>query len=446
MTEKFTYYWYIDSVWVQIYPMNNGMKLSKRIHEDWEGIYTNDLEGSFNLIDADFDIIVDLIPTNILFQVYENGTNITGTLIWSGSITQFNDFDYATKTVVCKSFFPLDDYASILSVIDSELETIINLDTEYDINYEFDGTITTKAQKIENIITPLLGLTFDFDVSDCWYDSEPIDLGKIRIADMKDITWLDAPSPNTAERKKITLKRILEWVQIMFRGYWYLDGTDLKFKTPADFVTNILNYEAKLIHKKNRKYDLNKEFKTETIKWNANNQPYVIGSNDAWDESIALISYTNGTKKLTYSLEDLCTRFTPSVGEYNFNGWFMAYVDNATDDVEKQIVTNTLINLENGHLCSQNIIYYFYRDYIHTNQINYTYDRITETVKPTHFKPFIELDEFQTILPSIASVYDGIRFELDGTDEIIGRTIEQSTDLNTNITTFKCFEFMNSIN
>jgi hypothetical protein len=131
------------------------------------------------------------------------------------------------------------------------------------------------------------------------------------------------------------------------------------------------------------------------------------------------------------------TYYNPvELDSWNTDGWFMAFVDPADDYLE---VYETV---ENGRLQLSKIINNYYRNYNFTNSVRYKYNNVQETIQPTLFREIIQLEEFETVLDSANVFYDGIIYE-NSTRVKTGRTMEQRTNLNTNITTFICHEFSN---
>jgi hypothetical protein len=268
-----------------------------------------------------------------------------------------------------------------------------------------------------------------------------IELDQIRLANLKNMAWLETVD-STHERKKISLKKILEIVEFLFRGYAYMDNDYLKFKAPIDLVTNILDASLLTSHLYQRYYQYDKRYSFEQLKYNETNMPYEEGLNGEYDEADCIIDYTTTTQEsIIYDLKQVASRYVPEITDINLDGWFIAHVDNGDDYATFKNLIGTATPYENGYLLPANIIGYNYRDYIWTNKTNYTYFGIQETVEPTHFKPFIRMPDFTTILDSVLTFYDGIRFYGGGDKYDIGRVYKQKTNLNTNQTTFESYLF-----
>lgn len=443
MIEKYTYYLYLNSVWTLIEPLNNDLKLAYKINEQFEGMALKELEGSFVLSEPYFTQINSIYSSNTALEIkiYELDLSLVETEIYYGRINNFNDYNYNEKTVILKDFETIDQSHELIELIGKESEKYINQGTSYQINSVDDGLITNASYKFANIINSLLPGSLVFSATSAWYNTALFDFGKLRLADINDLTNFSGDgSP-----KRITLKRLIEIIQTLKFCYVYVDGNNLKFKTVDEFVVNILDISTELEYIKIKRFDSSKKYLTEIINYSVNN-----GSSGSYptgfDEDTALIEYSyNTVNNKKYDLKDVQTFFNPTEFNYNTDCWYFAFVEN-TDFLELYELTDSGNDYENGRLMAENIIYHNYRDYLYTNNINYTYNTIQETVKPTHYRPFIELPDVQQVLPSIATFIDGIKYEVDGTDEMIGRVWEMSTDLDSGITTFKSFEFMNSIN
>jgi hypothetical protein len=441
MTEKFTYYMYLDATWTEVAIFNNELSLVYKVDENNEDTTLKELEGGFSVKDSVFDALIDVLPEPVLFRIYENGDILTGDLVIFCGITEFNDIDYNQKTMGVKSFDYFSNSHLLVNLIENGADGYIDIGTAYDIDYDLDGTITSKAYKFENIIDPFLGI-LNFNIHNAWYDTEMIGLDQIRFANLKDIAWVQSVDA-TRDRKKINLKKILEIIQVMFRGHAYMDDDYLRFKAPVDLVTNIYDASLETTHLYQRYYQYDKRFAIEQIKYNPTNQIYTLGNNGPYEESDCIIDYERTIKESNiYNLQEICTLYQSSVADdINLDGWFMAHVSNANDKVTTRDIIGTASSYENGYLVPANIIGYFYRDYIWTDKTNYTYYGIQETVEPTHFKPFIRMPDFTTVLNSVLTFYDGIKFYGGTTKNDIARVYKQKINLNTNQTTFESYLF-----
>lgn len=439
MTDKYTYYMYLNTTWTKVDIYNNELSLVYKVDENNEGVILKELEGSFTVKDSVFDALIDVLPEPVLFRIYENGDITTGDLVIQCGITEYNDIDYNQKSLGVKSFSYFSQSHILVYLISSGVEAFINIGTEFDIIHSSYGVITEKSFKFENIIVPFLGI-IQFDIDDCWYDTEMIELDQLRLANMKDVAWIGIDTMQ--ERKKITLQKILEIVEVLFRGYAYMDVDYLKFKAPADLVTNIYDASLETTHLYQRFYQYDKRYAFEQIRYSDSNQVENLFNNGAYQESDCIIDYdTNVKESIIYNLKEVCSLYLPGMTDIALSGWFMAHVDNADDYFTFKNIIGGVTPYENGELVPANIIGYNYRDYIWTNKTNYTYFGIQETVEPTHFKPFIKMPDFTTVLESVLTFYDGIRF-YGGLDKYdIGRVYKQKTNLSTNQTTFESYLF-----
>jgi hypothetical protein len=432
MTEKYTYYLYISSVWTKKTIYNNQLDLIYKIDEKYNGVALKELEGSFILINDDFDEIIGLIPNPIQMRIYENGDILTGTLIWEGYINQYNDYDYAKKSVLIKDFTTNDTVHSFILNMDKRIEKYVNQGTAYDINSDAHGLITENSYKLENVLNEFT-LTTPFDETDAWYDSEPFDFSYLRFAMLDDLNNYNG----TGGPKRITLERIFQILESIFKIYWYFDGSDLKFKTASELVNNTIDLSDSLTHRKIKRYEFSKKYKLERLRFHKNHNYSGAGFPSGYDEEVNCIEYTHSAdKNMDHDLTDIMTLYNPTEFEWDVNGWFLAFVDPADDYLE---IYNTA---ENGKLKLSNIINDYYRNYLFTNNTNYKYNNTAETVAPTNFREFIQLEEIETILDSILTFNEGIIYQSDSI-QITGRTVEQRTNLFTNITRFMCYEYKN---
>jgi len=439
MEEKFTYYLYLDSQWKKKELIDNNLELKFVVEGENKGFGRKILDGSFMLSKDDFDELINAFGSSVEFRIYENGDILTGTLVYEGYINQFNDYDYNSKLLKIKDFTTKDLYSDFFDIMNRENERFVNQGTAQDIYSASAELITSQSYDFDDILNSFfIGEVFDFIAASAWYDTANIDFTKLRMANFAQLTNFNG----NVSLKKITLKRILEIIRIMFRGYWYLDSDDIKFKRPQDLVTNPLDLSSLLIHKKQKFFNYGSRFAIETLKFNKNNPASVSG----YEPELCNIDYAwTADQSKIHDLEDISTYFNPVEFSYDTNGWYMAMVE-SDDYLEMFDLIGTSTSKENGRLMPANLIGYFYREMIYTNRANYTYFGIQETTTPTYFNDFIDLPEVQTILDNVV-FYDGLVYEKDeSNNEMIGRTIEQSTNLRTNITTFKCVEFTNAIN
>jgi hypothetical protein len=438
MTNKYTYYLNINNAgYYQIWPGNNQLIHTYKIEEQSEGHATEELTGSFSLTGSNYTALKTAFENNysVYLQIYENGTISTGDLVCTVLVQKFNEFDENTQTVYLKNFLMFDLYYLFNSVMDAEYEYYLS-GTTYQLNYGDYGKITDYSYQLTDIIDTFSGIYVTFDENDCWYNTEGFELDKIRLANLKDLAWLEISENNTAQRKKLTIKRILEILEYIFRAYWYISNDNkLKFKRPEDLVNVILDIPDELVNLQRKNYDESKRFKTEMFKFNKNNNPYDYAITE-YDENTNRIEYSvNSKNNKTYELQDICTYFNTFM-EYNLDGFLMAHVDGNT-------VVETM-GVANGALTPAYLFATFYQDYIYTDNTDYTYSGNTPLNKPTRFRPFIELPEVTKSLDSIATFYEGIRFKNSGGNEIIGRVLEMSTNLFINQTKFRSFEFTNT--
>jgi hypothetical protein len=460
MTEKFTYYinfaQSFDSTYEKVVLHDLELKLTYKI-EDWhEGFPIKQLEGNFILKGIYFDYIIRIVDygiiPNIPLKIYENGTDQTGTLIYFGYFNQFNDFDYNTKTVKIKKFYEYSMLNDLLAVY--EKEQTIDLDgfgllfihyLPIYLGVSYGGKkITDSSLKIRDVIQNICWKYFDNDLllspaideNDFWFNANnaKFDAKKLRLTNLKNILNFGTGTP-----KKISLKRLFEIIEIMFKSYWYIDNGLIKFKTPSDFCSNPLDLSTYLFNRKQKVYNYGFNYKYEAITFNENN---TLPENDNFKFAKCRVDYNNlNSTSKEYQLNEICTRYTEGNESYNTDGFFMAYVDPNDNHIEYENDFFTQTPSDNAKLYPSNLMNDNFKDYVYSKLANFKVNGAWTTTSPVHLRPFIEMPEIEIILDSIATFTDSIIYEINADSRMIARVWEQITDLNTNKTIFKSFEF-----
>jgi len=438
------YWYYIDSIADALEIGENKLIYSFNINEDTEGFWIKQLEGSFILRQPYFDYLVSLIGTDIPFSIYEgNSKDLGGTQIYSGYITNINDFNYKTQTVTCKLFTKSYEgqQAAIMPLIDNEIFLSKTSPSGGEVkSVTYSKTIASSSCTLKDIIDfALLDIDFEFNLADIWLNTG-FELEKLRLFNLSMIAEYGVNGSN----KSLTLRRLFEIIEIIFRGYWYEDSGFIKFKTFSDFCgANV--YDATLLtkHKYTEVYNESMRYAYERINLNQNNSS--LAGDDWINKNSIVYPYVTEQKK-EYDLKDITTRYVEGGTDYSLDGFFIAYVNPETGNLIQNEGAKTNVLQENADLSQANIIDTFYRDYIYSNRANYTAPGSSVITTPIRFRPFIEMPALSVILPSINTFYDSIKWYDNEVDVIICRVYKQSTDLNTGVTTFNSYQFQNSIN
>lgn len=447
MSDRFTYYLNINFAgWEQIFPLDSTLDYVHKIDEKWIAIHRPGLEGEFKLTGDWYDDLKTAFENNhvVWLKVFRDGDSSTGTDLGTFQITEFSNWNVEAKEITLKDFVTiLDLYYLFLGVLELNSENFL-VGTDYPLytNLSYSSKkISDYSHKLDDIINTYFVL-FDFDPEDAWYDSEAIDLGKIRLADLTKINGF-----GSGQSKKITYTRLFEIIQLLFNCYVYLEETEdlpkIKFKTPNDLVVTILDLSADLKFKRIEVFNNGMRYGYQGFKMNKNNTADP-SNNYGWDENSNKLTYQNqGSKEVFADIPEICTRYTESL-EYNVDGFFMAYVDNATNKMEYESDYSDTTNRDNARLCQANLLHLYYQNFIYTKRNNYALCGNAQAI-PSVFREFIELPEVTAIIEDIEVFREGLRYKGNATNQLLGRVYEQRTNLKTNITAFKCYEFIDTL-
>jgi hypothetical protein len=230
---------------------------------------------------------------------------------------------------------------------------------------------------------------------------------------------------------------------VMFNAYWYIDETTpatplLKFKTPSDFITTPLDLSANFAHKQIKNYNFKMNYLRDWFALHSNN--YRVAAND-WLTGGNTVEYDRVSKD-SNKIETIPFHTYPlHRSDFESDGWFLAYINVATGIIEAENGYRTSTMQDNGKLCQANLMNAFYRDYLYTDRVNYSVAEDVATSAPEHYRNFIELQDVEHVLPSIATFTDSLIWKKDLDYNYIARVFEQSTNLATNITIFKSYDF-----
>lgn len=438
-------------------PINNSLKLIRRIEEENEGFAIKICEGSFNLHQTEFDFIVDRIGSRPQFEIYE-ATIPNPTLfpdhynqVYLGNIEDFNDFDFNQRMVTLKSVSPdreLED--QIKDIWENEVLLSIAANKSV-VNSPTYGKISDRSYTIPEFITAYMskfGLGYTCYLNAAWYNAEYLDFLTLRLVDLRDLLGYNS---NSNSLKKITLKRLLEVLKSIFQIEWYMDAntTDFKFKSPLDLITNQIDLTAKTVHLKQKVYDNSKMYRFIRHKFNTNNLLSDVNDLD-WNQTNNVVKFqSTKLQVLEHDLTDITTLYLPDETpalSFNTDGWFLCMLATGTNNLQVSNGFISQVTRENAEMSIANILRYYHRDFTYTQQSGFSTSGDTVATKPVRIQRFIELPEVKTILPSLDVFYDGILFEYKSvTNYMTARVAEQSTDLNSLVTTFRSYEFENTL-
>lgn len=493
---KFTYYLYLPGYGkIRIYPLNSTLRLKYYIDE-WEGFWIKKLEGSFFLGEFYFNILFANRAYDTEFWIYENGDELTGTVVYNGFIKSNNNFDFNTKICELKNFTEMynGQITQILQFINDEKAFRGGGNYIIGNSYQTDLVITSQASTITAMIQSRI-FPFLCTLNNFWYNFANVNIGKIRIAPISTLFGYTKGS-----NVNISLNYIFKMLEYLFKIYWYEDSGYIKFKTLDDFKINTIDLSAIAGNLYTKTYEEDKNYLFERIKFSENNQhPEVLD----WDTGNQLEYNSSSVKILEYDLKNVMTKYDLQIvdsgyielnreykvlartgtgiiydgtsygnnetftgngvttytmnpggtinyvintGDVRQDGLFLAYVNEDNSKLEYQQCIRSGNYYDNAFFSAANIHYNYYRNYIYCDYAGYKLFNTTINQKPAKIKPFIKLADLQVTLGSIANFYDSVIYRKEGSKLLIGRTYEQTTDLESNITTFKCYEFENTIN
>jgi hypothetical protein len=121
MAGKYTYYIDWGAGYVEVDPYKNKLKLEWR-REFNDFISRKRLSGNFSLIEDEADDAELYYITNGNYEapikIYENGTSVTGDLIYEGWARLKGSYDFSAKTVALDSFRTNDVYTELIPYLD----------------------------------------------------------------------------------------------------------------------------------------------------------------------------------------------------------------------------------------------------------------------------------------------------------------------------------------
>jgi len=417
------------------------------------------ISGSMKLKGTEFTTIDNIakngITKDVPIKIYRDGDSGTGTLIFNGFFNKFNDFDYNEKTVTIKEFQQTSKLNEIKAYYDKELAVqasyrnfFNNITKPIYCNISYSGVkITDYSYTLVGIINNMLAEYADSifgDVlcneDDFWYNpiNAKFNVKYYRIANLRDVFT------GEGEASKLSLQRLLEILAIMHKVYWYISetGQRLKFKTIRDLDPTKLDLSNELMYKNRRVLNYGMNIKSEGISFNDNN---IVTEDDNYTFSKNKIVYAGiANKSNDYRLSEVCTRYTEEGEDYNIDGFFFAYVDPVTNKMICQNPSGLTTNYDNAKFSLRNLIYENYRDYMYTENKAYQFCNINEYMDHAHIAPFIEVPEVELIISNPEVFIDSYISQITTDNRKIILVYEQNTDLLTNITVLKGFEFANS--
>jgi len=285
-----------------------------------------------------------------------------------------------------------------------------------------------------------LGILEAFDSSDYWFDSglATIDFDDLRVASMRDMYNAGSTGIIGGQRKSITLLKLFDCICQMFNITITIEDNQVYFKKHTDFIDNSLDLSSVLINKKIRNYDLTKLYKAEVFKFSDNNQ-----IDEDVDNVNCELTYNYAGDILEHDLSEFTTFWNFS-DELSGDGWFIGKVTlGEILDPTNGYVSGS--SKKNADLFPANLLNNYYRDWINTDKKYFSVCGNPSASAPSYFRNFIEISEIEYTLADPSVFYDSLILETDVLKQRIGLVMEQSTNLNTNITKFISYEFFNDI-
>ncbi len=457
-SEKFTYYVDFGDGFVKTDLSNLNLK-HKFTRDDVDlARIIHSIEGDFLLSGSDFIKVDNLAKfgttKDVSIQIYENGDINTGLLVYEGWFNKFNDFDYNQKLVKIKEFHTDAILQEFLSVYEKDVYINNALLNPFSsgfkpiyCNLSYSGKkITDLSQDLPSIINNMIyqyydaiNLPYICDPTNFWYNTstKKFDADKYRIANLRDINGF-----GTGNYRKLSLKRLFEALRIMHKIYWYIDLGRIKFKTLYDLDSSRLDLSEELINKNQKFLNYGLNIKSEGITFNDNNS---LVPDDKYIYAKNKVIYTGvSSKSNDYNLSEFCTRYTEEGTDYNTDGFFLAYVDPTTNKMLSINQEGLSSNYDNCKLSLRSLMLDNYLDYTYIDNENYSVCGNNAILKPFHIAPFIEMPEVQIVLNSIHDFIDSYICQITNDNRKIVLVYEQITDLKTNQTILKGYEFCNT--
>jgi hypothetical protein len=456
VSDKYTYYIDFGSGFTRVIPKENTLSLDYLRNKKYRAVIDKNLSGSF-ILDSNFDTVVANFQqnsnTDMPFKIYRDGTDLTGTLVYYGNTTEFNDYDYNQKRLVVKDTLCIENqYATqrnVIKQIDYSCKEmgLAAYYTQYDILsvMDFPGERITEfsyrfADVFNNCLNngALLGGATVIDPSgDVWASSPPPfhDITKLRMCPISSLRK-DSSNVFGGTFTELKVEDMLNLMLNFYNAHWYItSGTSyFKFKKYYDLKSNTLSVVNNMLHKKRKSFNNGNNYEKEVLKMHPNN--YLNNALSDWIGGETIYQRTSG-KNIEHDCKIFQTKYTRDEN-ININGWFIAYMasgDNVMDGSGIYVLTP---HFDNSVLCNTQLMLAGHSEYLYTNRGNYTIDGAARSA-PTYLNSFIELPKVEAII-NPETFYDSLLYDSD-TYNYFSLVEKQSTNLNTNITTFEHYDF-----
>jgi hypothetical protein len=449
-------YWYYIDLGIGFYeviPKSHSLILDHVVNLDWEAVVQKNLTGNLILKGQDFDNIISFLETNseIPLKIYRDGTNLTGILIFSGNITQFNNYDFNSKIIEVKGIICTESSQFSQNELIRLLTNKAGIDfanvfcSQYPIRSNFFGgqLITqfsyTFKEMLNNAISNGIFLNPEtpclLDDTTAWFNVPLIDLTKLRICSIGNLRKNNTDVYGGAW-DELSVEDFLTFLRDFLHAYWYCDGASLKFKSVVDFMQNPIDLSTSISQNKKRKsFTDNYNIGKETLSLHPNN--YITNYKD-WN--IKDIMYSRKSKQNNERKSKFQTLYT-RIPDINIVGWFIGYVNTSFNYIERGLSQLEIFGYtDNAELCNYNLMEKYISNYGYTNMNNVSIAGFTVN-KPTYLKPFIQIPDIDIVFDDPENFRDSIIIEKTHEYQNIARIYQQSTDLSKNITKLKSFEF-----
>src|SRR3972149_4632904 len=435
---SYTYYLYLPAVRsVEIY--NAELTFAHRRNEKFAGIIDSKLEGSFVLLGADFDDAVELFVDQgyIVGDIYLDGNPLI-----SFYASDFCDLDHKQKKGTIKNFQEFNPNS--IRYYGEKQFTIPQTGSQ--LIWELGVTMTNYAHFILDIISDAftnLNIAEGFDDTDHWFSPGiAINFADLKIANLRDCLNFDGSAMIGGQRKQMTLNKLLGALCSIFNVTIGIDDDGyVKFRKPSDLLANSLDLSAYLANTKIRNYDLTKLLQIERLDFSDNNY---IG--DGPDYMNCFLEYIFSGETLSHQLNEFSTKYTRDE-DISGDGWIIVETTDSSGHSYAKTATGYVSSstIINGNLATANLMNAFYMDYLYTDKKGFQICGNISANAPTYYKNFIEIPEINTTIADPSVFYDTIILETIDATQRVGLVLEQKTNLQTNQTTFICFEFFNGI-
>ena len=177
MAARFSYYIDYGAGFVEINPYNNKLKLEWNRGEFNDFISRKKLAGNFTLLETEADAAVAYFITagnyEAPIKIYEEGTIITGTLVYEGWAKIKGFYDFTAKIVIFDSFRTNDIYSIVIP--------LMNIPVPGNLFVTPDIDVTFRKFTVEGVNANCNELqAYDWAVTDEWVKTgNALDLGTI---------------------------------------------------------------------------------------------------------------------------------------------------------------------------------------------------------------------------------------------------------------------------